>query len=300
MKFAPQLEGDFSAYALYISAMRIKLLFFIFMIALTACASPTQIPPATESIPTIIATIPPTQNNIPTIDHIDTPPPTPISPPIDLLVTVQKYESVSDGYILYGSYQWASPNDINVVFLDDVIIRDANGTVIQYDYANPAGVVEAGNKSLPFAFKVIGTNYVFPLSISVESITVILPDTANFQFDAGANPQVGDEWIASIDVPISAYHVFVHKIKLISGSTPTELGFNFTIWVGPNINIVSLDITDINANNISYGGGGGESTPGEIDHGWAFEGYSPAGLKTFQISNLNIKIYGEWQTTWQP
>lgn len=260
---------------------------------LTACASPT-------SIPTTVSTNPPTQNNISTIYPADTPPPTPISPPIDFLITVQKYESVSDGYILYGSYQWASPSDINSVYLDDVIIQDANGNMIQYEYANPAGIITAGNKNLPFAFKMIGKDYAFPLLISVQSITVILPDIATFQFDAGTNPQVGDEWISNLDVPMNPYHIFVHKIKLISGNTPTELGFNFTIWVGPNINIVSLNITDVNATNLVYGGGGGEFKSGEIDYGWALEGYSPAGLKTFQISNLNIKVNGVWKTTWQP
>lgn len=280
--------------------MRIISLTLSLLLFLTACTSPTPISPTTTSSPTAVPSIPPAQNNVSTVYPIDTPPPTPISPPIDFLVTVQKFESVNDGYILYGSYQWASAADINFVYLDDVIIRDTNGNMIQYEHANPAGLIPAGNKSLPFAFKITGKDYAFPLLISVQSITVILPDTANFQFDAGTNPQVGDEWMPNLDVPINLYHIFVHKIKLISGSTPAELGFNFTIWVGPNINIVSLNITDVNAISIVYGGGGGEFIPGEIEYGWALEGYSPAGVKTFQISNLNIKINGAWQTTWQP
>ena len=100
---------------------------------------------------------------------------------------------------------------------------------------------------------------------------------------------------------MNVYHIFVHKIKLISGTAPTELGFIFTIWVGQNINITSLAITDLNATNNVYGGGGGEeTTPGEIEYGWTLKRYSPVGVKTFQVSNLNIKIDGAWQTTWQP
>ncbi len=280
--------------------MRLILLPPILFLFLTACTNSTPIPTPTTLIPSTIPSLPSTQNNISTVYPNDTPPPTPISPPIDFLITVQKYESVNDGYILYGSYEWESTSDINFVYLDDVIIQDANGNMIQYEHANPAGMIPAENKSLPFAFKIIGKDYAFPLLISVQSITVILPDTATFQFDAGTNPQVGDEWIPNEDVPMNPYHIFVHKIKLISGSTPTELGFNFTIWVGPNVNIVSLNITDVNATSIVYGGGGGEFVPGEIEYGWALEGYSPAGVKTFQISNLNIKINGAWQTTWQP
>ncbi len=288
--------------------MRFKIPLFLILF-LTACTSPTSLPtvlPATEPIdfaPTPISpaetTIPPTQEIAPTI-HV-TPPPTPIAPPIDFSISIQQSESTSDGYILYGSYQWASASEINFVYLDDVAIQDANGNAIQYKHANPAGVIAPGDKSLPFAFKISGKDHAFPLLVSVQSIIAILPDTATFQFDAGTNPQVGDEWTASIDVPINAYHIFVHKVRLISGSIPTERGFNFTVWVGPNINITSLAITDVNAtNNVSGGGGGGEVVPGEIEFGWAMDGYSPAGVKTFQISNLNVKINGEWQTTWQP
>jgi|GEM_PF-3443697 len=261
---------------------------------LVACASPTAIPATATPIP-------PTQTSISTIYPFDTPPPTPISPPIDFSITIQKFESISDGYVLYGSYQWASASEINFVYLDDVTIQDASGNLIQYEYADPSGILSPDNKSLPFAFKITEKNYTFPLSISVRSINAMLPGTATFQFDAGASPHVGNEWMPNLDVPINVYHVFVHKIKLISGSTLTELGFLFTIWVGPNINITSLEITDLNAvSNIFGGGGGAETTPGEIEYAWALEGYSPAGVKTFQISNLNIKIYGEWQTTWQP
>lgn len=270
-----------------------SLITLLLLCVLTACASPTPIPPTATPIP-------PAQTSISTVLPFDTPPPTPISPPIDFSITIQKVESVGDGYILYGSYQWASASEINFVYLDEVTIRDASGNLIQYECADPSGVLSPGNKSLPFAFKITGKNYTFPLSISVRSINAILPDTATFQFDAGTNPQVGDEWTPNLDVPVNVYHIFVHKIKVISGSTPTELGFLFTVWVGSNINITSLVITDLSATSNAIGGGGGETTPGEIEYAWALEGYSPTGVKTFQISNLNIKIYGDWQTTWQP
>ena len=263
---------------------------------LTACTSPTMPPPVEVSIS-------PTPSSVATINPFATPPPTPISPPIDFSLAIQEALAVSDGYILYGSYQWSSPENIALVYLDDVIIQDSNGNTIPFKYANPAGVVAPGNNSFPFALKISGKDYTFPLLISVQSIDVILKDTATFQFDAGVDPKVGDEWETNLDVPINAYHIFVHKIKLISGTTPTELGFAFTIWVGPNINITNLEIVDLNTTIKAYGGGGGDLTkPGEIEFGWVLDGYSPTGLKTFQISNLIIKIkdYEGWMIKWQP
>ena len=33
---------------------------------------------------------------------------------------------------------------------------------------------------------------------------------------------------------------------------------------------------------------------------WALDNYSPAGFKTFAISDIGIFIQGTWQATWQP
>jgi hypothetical protein len=50
------------------------------------------------------------------------------------------------------------------------------------------------------------------------------------------------------------------------------------------------------------GGGGGSnaSAAGPFTYGWALEGYSPAGVKTFTVSNVAVMFQGTWQATWQP
>jgi hypothetical protein len=37
-----------------------------------------------------------------------------------------------------------------------------------------------------------------------------------------------------------------------------------------------------------------------FESGWVIEGYSPAGLKTFVVSNVTVMFDGTWQVTWQP
>jgi hypothetical protein len=50
------------------------------------------------------------------------------------------------------------------------------------------------------------------------------------------------------------------------------------------------------------GGGGGDnaSAVGPFTYGWALEGYSPAGVKTFVVSNVAVMFQGPWQVEWQP
>lgn len=280
--------------------MRFINLIFACIPFLVACTNPTPIPPTETPTPT--ATETPTSTVVATISAVN-PHSTIeslISPIEDLSITIQKFETFSDGYILYGSYEWVGASEINFVYLDDVLIQDANGYSIPYEHANPASVVNPGEKSLPFAFKIASIDNAFPLLISVQSVDVLLPTTVTFQFDVGANPQVGDEWTPNIDVPFENLQFTIQKVKLITGQAPTEFGFTFTIKTPPNV--TSLFVTDVNFTGIASGGGGGggDFQPYILESSWAYEGYSPAGIKTFQISNITMKVFGNWQTTWQP
>jgi hypothetical protein len=45
---------------------------------------------------------------------------------------------------------------------------------------------------------------------------------------------------------------------------------------------------------------GDASRVGPFTYGWTLEGYSPAGIKTFTVSNVAVMFHGTWQATWQP
>jgi hypothetical protein len=161
-------------------------------------------------------------------------------------------------------------------------------------------------RKLPFAFHMIGKEHAFPLTISVESINATLPDTAPFEFDFGANPHVGQTWNADIAVPIAGHVIHVQTIELTAGRTPTELGFTFTMTSDPDV--TGAIVNDVNP-IIESGGGGGGGGGGGMDsgvavgpftNGWAIDGYSPAGVKTFAISSVSVMFKGSWQVTWQP
>jgi len=229
----------------------------------------------------------------------------PVSPTASALegfaIVLERETQLGDGYMLAGEYQWTDPRfDAFSVYPFDPQFTDANGKSVNFEAANPDVTNnDPAVKKLPFAFHIIGKDYAFPLTISVKSVTVNLPDTsASFQFDAGANPQVGQTWTVNIDVPIAGHIIHVQTIELTSGRTPTELGYTFTMTVDPEVQ--GLGISDANPNLPDTSGGGGGDGSGSIQYGFAIDGYSPAGVKTFVISNLAVTLEGTWQTVWQP
>lgn len=222
-------------------------------------------------------------------------------------IVLESETPLADGYILSGSYQWTDPRfDFFDIHILDPKITDANGQALPFAPVDPAVAMDPTRKKLPFAFQISGKDYAWPLTISVNSVTVNLPDEALFQFDAGTEPQVGQRWDVNIDVPVAGHIVHVQTIELTTGRTPTELGFTFTMTSDSDVMGASIhDANPMVSGNGGGGGGGGGGgdnalAAGPFSYGWALEGYSPAGTKTFVVSNVGVIVNGSWQVTWQP
>jgi hypothetical protein len=218
-------------------------------------------------------------------------------------IVLESEAPLPDGYILSGSYQWTDPRfDFFSMHVIDPQITDANGQPVAFTAVDSLTPFDPALKKLPFAFQISGKNYEFPLTIAVDSLTVNLPDKGTFQFDAGLNPPAGQRWDVNIDVPVGEHVIHVQTIELTTGRTPTELGFTFTMTAAPHVMGASIDDADpaVQASSSGGGGGGGGSTEGPFTYGWALDGYSAAGIKTFVVSNVAVVLDGAWQVTWQP
>jgi hypothetical protein len=257
----------------------------------------------------------PTQVSASPSEALQTPPVTasvsPASASVEGFAIVLESETVlADGYILTGSYQWTDPRfDGFSAYPPVVQITDANGGEVNIEPMDPVVTnTDPAVKKLPFAFHVIGKDYAFPLTISVDSVIATLHDTATFQFDFGANPQVGQTWNTKIDVPIAGHTIHIQTIQLTPGRTSAELGFTFTMTSDADV----TGATVVDANPVTGGGGRGSGSGGggggadggysvgPFTSGWAIAGYSPAGVKTFIVSDLSMIFRGNWQTTWSP
>jgi hypothetical protein len=223
-------------------------------------------------------------------------------------IVLESETSLADGYILTGYYQWTDSRfDGFSAYPFIVQITDANGKEVNLEPVDPVAMnTDPAIKKLPFAFHILGKEYAFPLTLSVESVIVTLPDTATFPFDFGTNPQVGQTWNVDIDVPIAGHVIHVQTIELTPGRTPTELGFTFTMTADSEV--TGAIVTDTNPVIQSSGGGGGGGGGGGMDsgvavgpftNGWAIDGYVPAGVKTFEVYSVSLLFKGPWQVTWQ-
>ena len=229
-------------------------------------------------------------------------------------IVLESVAPLADGYILAGRYQWSDTRtDRFAVVISDSNITDAQGKAIPYQEVGSDSPAQGSPQQIPFAYQITGKEFAWPLNITVNAITVVQPGEGTFQFDAGPNPQAGQIWNVNIDVPVAAHIIHVETIQLTAGRTPTQLGFGFTMTSDPSVAGATVDELNpiINCTGGCGGGGGGgggidlgvsgfDSATGPFYYGSAAAGYSPAGVKTFVISNMSIFFKGPWKVSWQP
>ena len=113
----------------------------------------------------------------------------------------------------------------------------------------------------------IDKNFVPPLMINYETEHIIpigSKEQAEFEFDAGQNPQAGDEWVMNKDFKMGGYN-----IRLVSISSSFQ-GYSFQFKADPSAsaNWFSVDIVGYTPN--CGGGGGGDEFPIEFSRDVCF------------------------------
>lgn len=215
----------------------------------------------------------------------------------DNSLTVRKEVETSDGYILIGQFQpqympeeWMQTNAME--------IRDANGKIVSYTYPqdiSPA-MTDAGSGGMGWAVQFSAMGLVYPLTITIQGAQLIKDTSgakAEFTFDAGANPQPGQEWILDREIQLAG-----HTLKLISISADSRNGYAFYFKGDPSVFSVGVQIVGHTPNG---GGGGGSGSPnGMFSASLSFDQIPTGELKVI-ISELTlISDSLTWQTRWSP
>jgi hypothetical protein len=235
------------------------------------------------------------------------------SAPAGFSIVLKSVAELKDGYVVSGSYQWSDARiDRSAVVISDSNIIDARGQAVSYQEVDTDPSADPSPQQIPFAYQITGKDFAWPVTIIVNSITVVQPGQGAFQFDAGPNPQVGQTWNVNIDVPVGQHIVHVQTIQLTNGApyAPDMLGYQFTMTSDPRVARASVEDKNpiIDCTGGCGGGGGGidagpsgfASASGPFYYGTKAKGYSPAGVKTFVISNVSVFFKGPWQVSWQP
>jgi hypothetical protein len=239
------------------------------------------------------------------------------SAPAGFTVVLESAAELEDGFVLSGSYRWNDPRfDPYAIAIAHSNILDARGQDVPYQEVETDPSADLSAQAIPFAYHVTGKDLAWPLTLVVDTISVVQPALGTFEFDAGPDPQVGQTWDVDIDVPVGQHIVNVQKIELRGGpaALPESRGFQFTMTSDPAV--ASALVHDlhpiINCTGACSGGGGGGGGGGDFGvsgfdraavpfvHGWSFQGYDPSGVKTFAISDVAVFFTGPWQVQWQP
>lgn len=218
---------------------------------------------------------------------------------VDSSVTIKKVIETSDGYILIGRFQPQSQPGEWTQATGAPEIRDASGKKVAYTYPqdiNPDMVDPSqGGTGWAMQFKAAGLTY--PLTIIFSGVNIRQADpnaTAEFTFDAGPNPQPGQEWTPNQEIRLAG-----HTLKLVSITADSRGGYSFSFQVDPKVYSASVQIEGYTPNG-GGGGGSGGLTDGKFNVSLS---YAQIPTGTLKITLSNLTLIGDpitWQGQWSP
>ncbi len=218
---------------------------------------------------------------------------TPAAPANNRLTILKEIET-GDGYILVAQLPSQGPAGDRVVFAQGEI-KDTSGKVVAFTYPTDVdssllGLDPNGSYWL-MQFRAAGLDY--PLNLTYSGLEYHRADpnaTAEFTFDAGPNPQPGQEWKLNQDIQLDG-----HTLKLASITATSHNGYSFRIQ-GDGVYSVGVEIVG----HTAVGGGGGTSPVG-MDSVSVSYAQMPTGVLRVILSNL-VVTGGTltWQGQWTP
>ncbi|PWH11994.1 MAG: hypothetical protein DDG60_15395 [Anaerolineae bacterium] len=205
---------------------------------------------------------------------------------------LEKVIETKSGYILVGKFR-ASSLPVNAQalgFSQWPRVADANGVELPYRTANDVDAISTTMGEFPWTLEIIGKEQAWPLTIHLEAVDAQAFDlSAQFTFDAGPNPQPGQEWLVNQDVPLGDFTVRVEKVVF------TGTGYAFEMSAPPDVRSVNLEILDTNP----LGGSGGNNGRGRLTVNVDYD-QPPTGSLNILLDAPILTVRGDWRLQWQP
>lgn len=208
---------------------------------------------------------------------------------IENAVTVSQVIETADGYILVGQFQPQGKPGTWAQTMPMPLLTDAGGKTVAYTIPNDIQTEGVGGWAVQF--KAAGLSY--PLTISFPGVTILPVNadaTTNFTFDAGPDPQMGQEWKPNQEIQFAG-----HTLKLASIMVDSRNGYSFIFEVGPDVYDIRVRIEGY----ASTGQGNGRAN-GQIFANLSYD-QLPTGQLT--ITLYDLVLAGDainWQGQWTP
>jgi hypothetical protein len=269
--------------------------------------------PENWELPLEFVPAPPNLTVMPVIEILPSPSPSPeaktaVAP--ENILAVTKVLEIGDSYILMGEFR----SDIVKATLpagaevmgpgspDEVAFKDVNGDEINATW--PGNIEEAlwpesaHPEAGAWAFQV-NKKFAAPLTMTYKtspSIPAGPQAVAEFEFDAGEDPQPGQEWLLNKDLDVGG-----HLIRLVSITVGFQQGYVFRLESDdPQVIGLNLDLAGYTSTGFSGGGSGGPETKWTKNVGINYAKL-PTGKLKIVLSNLMLG--GEshtYQLQWSP
>lgn len=214
--------------------------------------------------------------------------------------SLDKSLTVPDGYLLYGHTAWTDPRITPYGTIATLAtIKDANGKEIPFEYADLPASTTQGELRQDWAYKVNGTNFAAPLSLSFVVETNLKVDGGSFTFDPGPNPQLGQKWDINQDVTV--LNAIIHVLFAQQGGSESIGALNFSMR-SSDPNMIGATITDYAHPQAGFGGGGGGIPQANVEFSapYQYQEPLPQGPYTLTFTTVAILVPGDWNLTWSP
>jgi hypothetical protein len=200
-------------------------------------------------------------------------------------VILRAYQ-IGEQYLLIGLLQQGVSG--GTIQLGGVRAVDAAGKSVGTEVSDIPGL-----PAFDWGLKFDATLPQYPLSLTFSWVdSTMLPGaTAAFEFDAGADPQPGQEWTLNQLIQMAG-----HTVTLDSIEADSRGGYRFNFTGDPGITGVSADIVGFTPT----GGGGGGDGNGQF---WVSLVYPELPAGQLQVTLSNLMATGSprtWSTQWSP
>lgn len=206
-------------------------------------------------------------------------------------LTITRVLDVGDKFVLMGEFNSRDALGESLPVgswwaIERISITGADGREVPQTYSNDFTLPEPTRPDSETWLYQLEKNFVPPVTLTYtgQIISPIGPEEqAEFEFDAGLNPQNGSEWTVDKDFSLGGYNL---RLVSIESSGSRGYSFHFKADPGASSHKISVEIAGYSPN--CGGGGGGNDFPEEFDRSICYADM-PGGPE-FPHGNLKVVV----------
>ena len=214
----------------------------------------------------------------------------------EIAFTLDRVIELEDGFQFEGTVNWLGDSELDLSYLGDIQITDANGDRVPSEQVQPDEIfnTQEQNQSA-WAQRTVGKAAPGPWTLKLNQLMVRTEPQIAFQVDFGKNPQPGQIWEVDHTFELQTLSLTLHTITLENSDREEyQLVYHFTS---------DTDLSNIFVTDQDWDAMGGSSGGIPQEQGISvFTAYKtlPTGMRQLTLATINYVYAGEWQITWQP